>query len=66
MEGEEEGKEKEDEEEGEEGEEGGEDREEVGGEDGEEEIVQLLVKVANIDVNIKNKDEDTALHLASQ
>ena len=29
-------------------------------------VVQLLVKVANIDVNIKNGFEDTALHLASQ
>ena len=29
-------------------------------------IVQLLVKVANIDVNIKNKNGYTALHLASQ
>ena len=27
-------------------------------------IAQLLVKVANIDVNIKNGNEDTALHLA--
>ena len=29
-------------------------------------IAQLLVKVANIDVNIKNRNEDTALLLASQ
>ena len=27
-------------------------------------IAQLLIKVANIDVNIKSWDEDTALHLA--
>ena len=27
-------------------------------------IAQLLVKVANIDVNIKNRNGDTALHLA--
>ena len=29
-------------------------------------IAQLLVKVANIDANIKNKNGYTALHLASQ
>ena len=29
-------------------------------------IAQLLVNVANIDVNIKNMDEDVAIHLTSQ